>query len=86
LLSDLRSSGSIEQDADIIAFVYRDEYYNPDSDQKGIAEINIAKFRAGRTGVVYMNSNLAQCRFDNLAGYVPPQKPITKKRGGFDYE
>jgi len=86
LMSDLRSSGSIEQDADIIIFVYRDEYYDENSPQKGIAELNVAKFRNGQTGVVYMASKLNECRFDNLAyGYQPPV--ITKPTGrrGFEY-
>lgn len=53
ILSDLRESGSIEQDADIVLFLYRDDYYNPDSeDSHGICEINIAKHRSGPTGVV----------------------------------
>jgi len=52
ILSDLRESGSIEQDADIVMFLYRDEYYNQDTDKPNICEINIAKQRSGPTGVV----------------------------------
>jgi len=51
-LSDLRDSGSIEQDADIVMFIHRDDYYNPDSEKQGIAEIKIAKHRNGPTGSV----------------------------------
>ena len=49
ILSDLRESGSIEQDADLVFFIYRDEYYNEESDQQGIAEIHLAKHRNGPT-------------------------------------
>jgi replicative DNA helicase len=52
VLSDLRESGSIEQDADIVMFLYRDEYYNPETDKPNICEINIAKHRSGPTGTV----------------------------------
>ncbi len=65
LLSDLRDSGSIEQDADIVMFIYRDEYYNPDTTERpNIAELNIAKHRNGPTGTIdlYWHSKLATFR------------------------
>jgi len=62
LLSDLRESGSIEQDADVVMFIYRDDYYNPETDQQNIAEIVISKHRNGPTGMVplYFRKELAQ--------------------------
>ena len=52
LLSDLRESGSIEQDSDVVMFIYRDIYYNPDTPDGNRAEIHVAKHRNGPTGVV----------------------------------
>ena len=52
MLSDLRESGSIEQDADIVLFLYRDEYYDPNSEDKGLAECIVSKNRHGETGTV----------------------------------
>lgn len=66
-LSDLRESGAIEQDADTIIFVYRDEYYNEQSQAKGIAELIIAKQRNGPTGKVLTRFTASCTRFDNLA-------------------
>lgn len=68
VMSDLRESGAIEQDADIIMFVYRDEYYHPDSQDKGTAEIIIAKQRNGPIGRVRLTFLGQHTRFENFAG------------------
>lgn len=67
IMSDLRESGGIEQDADIILFIYRDEYYNKDSAEKGLAEIIISKHRNGSTGSFKLKFFGEYTRFDNLA-------------------
>ncbi len=67
MLSDLRESGSIEQDADIVMFLYRDDYYNPDSEEKDISEVIIAKHRAGSTGTVKLLWMGNYTKFVNLA-------------------
>lgn len=69
ILSDLRESGAIEQDADIVMFLYRDEYYNPDSDKKNVGEVIIAKHRNGPTGTVEMVFMGQYTKFVNLERY-----------------
>ncbi len=65
-LSDLRESGSIEQDADVVAFIYREDYYNPDSERKGIVDIMIKKHRNGPTGNVELYFDKEKQRFRSL--------------------
>ena len=67
MLADLRESGSIEQDADIVIFIYRDEYYNPESEQRGMAEIIVAKHRNGPTGTSRLAFLEQYTKFANLA-------------------
>ena len=66
IMSDLRESGSIEQDADMVMFLYRDDYYNKDSENKGIAELIIAKQRNGPIGTVNLLWLPNLTRFVNL--------------------
>jgi len=68
MMSDLRESGAIEQDADVILMMYREEYYKPDTQEKGIAEVIIGKQRNGPTGTVKFAFLGEYTRFENLAG------------------
>lgn len=68
-LSDLRESGAIENDADIVLFLYRDEYYHNDSPEKGLAEVNVAKNRNGRTGMAKLVYQEQFLRFDDYIGF-----------------
>ena len=67
MLSDLRESGSIEQDADLVVMLYRDEYYNPDTPDRGIAEAIIVKHRNGPVGTVKLIFQGEFTKFENLA-------------------
>jgi len=67
MLADLRESGAIEQDADVVMFIYRDEVYNPESADRGSAEIHVAKHRNGPTGVVELAFVGTYARFANMA-------------------
>ena len=67
ILSDLRESGSIEQDADLVAFIYRDEYYNDDSPDQGLAEVILAKHRNGPTGIEKVSFLKRYAKFADLA-------------------
>lgn len=80
MLSDLRDSGAIEQDADVVIMLYRDEYYNTDSANKGVAEANLAKQRMGETGVVLLTFQGEYSRFANFSGeYRKPELKLVKK-------
>lgn len=75
IMHDLRDSGEIEQDADIITMIYRDEVYNEESDRRGIAEIITVKNRAGEAGTDYLSADLKRSRFMELPDdYTPPQR------------
>ena len=75
MMSDLRESGSLEQDADMILFIYRDEVYNTDSSDAGMAEIIIGKRRMGAPGTVYTVFDGPSTAFKNFAGTYVPSKP-----------
>ncbi len=76
IMADLRDSGSIEQDADLVLFLYRDEVYHEQTPEKGVAELIVAKQRNGATGTLRLAFNGHCCRFDDLArDWQPPPRP-----------
>jgi replicative DNA helicase len=81
LLSDLRESGSIEQDADMVLLVYRDDYYDPESEDKGLAEVIIAKNRSGRTGTTKLVFSGETVRFHALTREEEPERWGWKPEG-----
>ena len=70
-LSDLRESGAIEQDADLVLLIYRDEYYNPNTSKKGVAEVIVAKQRNGPVGTIELLFQKDYARFENLSRRSP---------------
>jgi replicative DNA helicase len=85
--SDLRDSGSIEQDADVVIFLYRDEVYHPDTTEKGICEVDVALNRSGSPGRVALTYIGEQTRFESMVfGWKPPMpmKETRNWKGGFN--
>lgn len=83
ILSDLRESGSLEQDSDVVMFVYRDELHDPNSTDKGCAELLVRKHRSGRLGTVALKFDGEHCRFQNLSGSLPSwnKQPVDNNSG-----
>lgn len=79
--SDLRDSGAIEQDADVVIFLYRDEVYNPDSMDRGTCEVDIALCRQGAPGRVALTYIGEQTRFENAFKWQPPVPKVPSRRG-----
>ncbi len=76
ILSDLRESGAIEQDADLVMFLYRDEYYNPESEDQGVAEVHIAKHRNGPIGTVKL---VFLSHYPKFANMTRSERPVEQR-------
>jgi replicative DNA helicase len=86
LLSDLRDCGAIEQDADVVLLLHRDDFANPDSPERGTCEIIIAKHRQGARGAVRVSARDAYARFDDLApDWQPSMMRSSQRERGFSY-
>lgn len=85
VLADLRESGAIEQDADVVLCLYRDEVYNEQSDYRGLAEILIRKQRNGPVGTAHACFLGEYCRFDDYTGPWPGVTTVNRKSGGLNY-
>jgi replicative DNA helicase len=81
VLSDLRESGSIEQDADVVMFIYRDEMYHPETEQQNIAEVIVSKHRSGPTGTVQLFFNSRLTQFLDVSHRVPPGEYVGAEMG-----
>jgi replicative DNA helicase len=81
VMSDLRESGGIEQDADTIIFLYRDQVYNENSEHGDHAEVIIGKQRNGPIGHIYLRFVKEETRFENCGTWAPPKREASKKRG-----
>jgi replicative DNA helicase len=75
LLSDLRESGALEQDADVVIFIYREELHDKDTDRKGVAELHVAKHRNGPLGVVPLRFDASTTAFSDLSYRTPDSQP-----------
>lgn len=84
MMSDLRDSGSVEQDADIVMLLYREEYYDPNTTEKGILEVITAKYREGEIGVDFFDARLECSKIQDLPYLYTPQQKAPQKRGGLD--